>query len=611
MKKTSTCVSDKLFYNMSVIMDNIALVYTMGNKSSLANIKTNELIGKIDNYYTKYFPEKKIFFQLKDEYTEDNKCITHVNIYDAKNEKYIVENFIYIDGDYSRFLLLKNPKTEKFHLFDLEVESIINEEFDDISWFETGYKYYFIIRQNDKKGLYKEGKGIEKEIEFDNISKICRGIIIEKDEQNFLFSFDDYGCLNNSILVFDKIKQDSNDMSILYCENNDDDKIYVYNSYNNYKFPCIFPKVDEIKLLKKDYFNTYLVKKNGKYGIYSDYNKKELVPIIYDKIEEKNGIYYLYKDGEVGLYIPNFNHGINLIEKSIDVKYDSIFCDNNTYILHRKDKYDLTTFDSENILEDCDLAESHYGEVIYKKDNRYRLFNCKTVTKDYENIIHRAKCHSKNLYITQENGLFGVIHSDKELLSTKYPTLEIYGKGENKNYDIDEYYFKFGNDRLNLAKFDFYGCKLNIKDGDFINIQFYKDVMLLDDGVQVIICDYNDKVLKTFPTGSDIQYFEMNKNGDKSNIYMVNQKYYFYKDGKFEEAFFENHDKYITCYETNNDCFEISTYNQKEHDDFCLSIDSQLEEEAEKYLSSLYENTEIIKERYPSLVLKKVNKINR
>lgn len=128
--------------------------------------------------------------------------------------------------------------------------------------------------------------------------------------------------------------------------------------------------------------------------------------------------------------------------------------------------------------------------------------------------------------------------------------------------------------------------------------------MLLDNGQKAELYNYNEKLLKILASGTKIQ--SVNLNG--KNVYKIDGTYYFYREGKFEIAFIEDYDLYVTQYETDTSSFKVSTFNKEEHDKFCLAIDSQSDEEAEKSLLEMSNDPYNMKRQYPTLLLKRINK---
>ena len=102
MKKTSTIVKEKNKYEIGVIINNTAYIKSVTGKTGLLNIKTNQIVGEMDNYYTIYNVNEKLYYQEKtiEERSEENNCnLKHtIRIYDALNEKTLVDGWEIVDN---------------------------------------------------------------------------------------------------------------------------------------------------------------------------------------------------------------------------------------------------------------------------------------------------------------------------------------------------------------------------------------------------------------------------------------------------------------------------------------------------------------------------------
>lgn len=94
MEKVSAKTKGVSSFDISVLINNTALVNSTDNRSGLYNIKTNKLIGMMDNYRTIYNNQDMIYVQVKEkEDVEDIGDFRYIRIYDAKEEKMLVDNF--------------------------------------------------------------------------------------------------------------------------------------------------------------------------------------------------------------------------------------------------------------------------------------------------------------------------------------------------------------------------------------------------------------------------------------------------------------------------------------------------------------------------------------
>ena len=124
MKKTSTIVKEKNTYEIDVFINNTAYIKSVTGKTGLLNIKTNQIIGDMDNYHTIYDTHGQFYYQEKtiEKSSEENNWTTRktVRIFDALNERILVDGFEVVKEFSSQYDLtaLKSPIDGKLHLFD-------------------------------------------------------------------------------------------------------------------------------------------------------------------------------------------------------------------------------------------------------------------------------------------------------------------------------------------------------------------------------------------------------------------------------------------------------------------------------------------------------------
>ena len=154
----------------------------------------------------------------------------------------------------------------------------------------------------------------------------------------------------------------------------------------------------------------------------------------------------------------------------------------------------------------------------------------------------------------------------------------------------------------------------------FLGSQMYEEINLFEDIItlrtkeDLLLYDYDEKLLKKFPASSQISVIYRRPDSvlDKKPIYIIDGTYYYYKDGNFKEVLVEENEYYVTTYETETDTFEIKTLNKVEHDSFCKIIDSQEEVVAEQLLKDIFENNgNEIRQQYSSLALNRKPKTNQ
>lgn len=651
MKKTSTIVKEKNTYEIDVFINNTAYIKSVTGKTGLLNIKTNQIIGDMDNYHTIYDTHGQFYYQEKtiEKSSEENNWTTRktVRIFDALNERILVDGFEVVKEFSSQYDLtaLKSPIDGKLHLFDKYAcrkhTNIFDMPLDDIEYLFSEYNdTYLVVTVNGKKGLYYHNcydktPSLITPIEFDNIEKLHNIIVYTKNNQKY---FECTGRDGKKSNTFDEIKLDDNNKNIAYCKKGN--QIYVYNT--EAQELLLSTDADEIKYMYKngDSYNDYHgdfffeIMKNGKYGVISSEINNEirkagtgakvstLLPPKYDEIERARGGLYLKKDGKIGLFIGNSYHN-----QVIEPKYDDIdFLGYNYFALYTNGLCDIGKATSYNpftpSITNCEVAEDFDNALTYKKNGKYGLLfaddrHDEIIPPEYDSISNVAKYY----FILGQNNKKGLMHLGKIIIPVEYDEISIggqYGKyGSLKDSKVLYFALKKGK-KHELAKL--HNWQYVVTDVEFVSnhtfdtIDFFHDVMVFKDQVYSYIYDYNEKLLKSLPASTSITAYgrpykdDYDKEcGYRKYFYCIDGVYYYYKDGKFEEVYTENNDLYLTTYETEKDSFEIRSYNKDEHDSFCSTIDSQEDAEAEKSLIEMSEKG-ISRIDYPTLVLRRVSK---
>lgn len=651
MKKTSTIVKEKNTYEIDVFINNTAYIKSVTGKTGLLNIKTNQIIGDMDNYHTIYDTHGQFYYQEKtiEKSSEENNWTTRktVRIFDALNERILVDGFEVVKEFSSQYDLtaLKSPIDGKLHLFDKYAcrkhTNIFDMPLDDIEYLFSEYNdTYLVVTVNGKKGLYYHNcydktPSLITPIEFDNIEKLHNIIVYTKNNQKY---FECTGRDGKKSSTFDEIKLDDNNKNIAYCKKGN--QIYVYNT--EAQELLLSTDADEIKYMYKngDSYNDYHgdfffeIMKNGKYGVISSEINNEirkagtgakvstLLPPKYDEIERARGGLYLKKDGKIGLFIGSSYHN-----QVIEPKYDDIdFLGYNYFALYTNGLCDIGKATLYNpftpSITNCEVAEDFDNALTYKKNGKYGLLfaddrHDEIIPPEYDSISNVAKYY----FILGQNNKKGLMHLGKIIIPVEYDEISIggqYGKyGSLKDSKVLYFALKKGK-KHELAKL--HNWQYVVTDVEFVSnhtfdtIDFFHDVMVFKDQVYSYIYDYNEKLLKSLPASTSITAYgrpykdDYDKEcGYRKYFYCIDGVYYYYKDGKFEEVYTENNDLYLTTYETEKDSFEIRSYNKDEHDSFCSTIDSQEDAEAEKSLIEMSEKG-ISRIDYPTLVLRRVSK---
>ena len=162
MKKRSVVLNEKDLYNIKTLINNTAYIVLPNGKTGLLNIKTNQLLGNIDNFKTCYTLKDEIYEQIKTvEATDERGSYRVINLYDALEEKWIAEGWGIVSDFLSNYQLcsLKSPSDGKIHFFDLATYRDHKDIFD-IACYDVRVLYNydntwcFMINCGAEKGLY-------------------------------------------------------------------------------------------------------------------------------------------------------------------------------------------------------------------------------------------------------------------------------------------------------------------------------------------------------------------------------------------------------------------------------------------------------------------------
>lgn len=642
MKKTSIVVKEKDNFEIDILINNTAYIKSVTGKTGLLNIKTNQIIGKMDHYYTIYDTHRQFYTQEKE--IEDpnvdswNRKKT-IRVYDAMNDKMLVDGWERIASYEDRdLMLLKSPVDGKTHIFDRKTcrnnNNIFNEAFDSVEYLYDRYgEVYLLVEQKGKKGIYKYGQGLTTEIEFDDIKKMYNILVFVKNNQKYFICDGKDGKMS---LEFDEIVLDENKKNIVYCKKGS--RTYVYNT--NSQELLLNEECDDIKYLcfmgenEYDHRNGkfyFIITQNGLKGLLEAetvYNNRKvitsktlLLPANYDDIEFNYGVFYPKKDGKTGFFKQCYKENVY-----VEPDYDEIDdLGRSMYAFCYGDRCDVYKIVNEldRLIKNCELISEHRSGYIFEQNNSYGILyqglnkpyrgDEDVIVDNYDNVSSLGNGY----YEVEKNGKKGVNFRSQDIIPIEYDTIDI--KLYDKKYSDETVYFALGKKGsiFELAKkrhWEYSDSDVEFMDGQkFKEIKFFEDIMILRTKINLLIYDYEEKLLKKLPSSSQVSmiYRDPDSSYNKKPIYVIDGKFYYYKEGKFEEVFVEENDLYITTYETESDSFEIKTFDKAEHDSFCGIIDSQEDSVAEQSLIDIFENNRNeVRQQHRTLVLKRTPKNN-
>ncbi len=643
MKKESTILTKENFYEVKNIINNTAYLKSTSGKSGLLNIKTRQLIGNLNFYYTYVDLDNKFYFQdlivheNNSDYSNDKKSI--IRIYDALKEEIIVDGWEIENrsSNYDNYNLIaiKSPIDEKIHLFDKNTFrkdiNIFYRPFDDVNLLYKSYNDIFLVLSNGgKKGLYYSNSYYRKSslitsIEYDSIEQISNIFIFQKDNQKFFMYIDDFDSKSND---FDEILFDKN-RDFLHCKK--DNEIFVFNIKS--KSLLLKVEADQVNFLLNCYNKctdvTYFeyIKKD-KHGIISAYlypddmnfdDKKYLegIKILdteYDEIKRIQGGFVIKQNEKYGLFIFN-----EVDSQFIKPKYDRIdYLNRKYYALYTNDYCDICevlpdkTFTP--IITKCKIVHAENGSYVYKKNKYGILFadnwNDEILLPEYDGY----KYLKEYSYILEKNSKFGVFCLNKEKIPIEYDEISIgipYGKNCINNSSTLFLSLKL-DDKYKLAKLNHYNDIKYIN--TFDSVEFFQEIILLKDKKYSYMFSYDEdsSLIKKLDVETVINVYDSPYHNDfydirgyKKQLYCINGKNYYIHDNKLVDVFVFDDNIYVTRYSTDNGIYEVSGYDQLDYNQFCSDIDHKNQDDVEKLLFEMTEKG-LTKKKYPSLILKKI-----
>lgn len=644
MKKITTTKKEKDFYNIETIIDDVALISSsISGKTGLLNIKTNELIGELNYFNTCYNNDNKYYSQIK---TVNNEYF--LNVYDVLKHNYVVKDYNIVRHfeQYAYVSLVKKCNSDKLHFLDMynlrEEDSIFDLEIDNAEFLLDKYgKTYFALLKDNSKALYKKGAGLITDFEYDDIKRE-NGITFFYKNNKVRFSKDgEYDSISKE---FNEISFHGADNSLLYCK--DDNDTYIYNiRLNNKK---LIRKTDINSKLAASFFYDNENKSTEYLFIEEDENnRKSLISSIVYKNREKietrvladdcdeitiiNGYeyqqkyqFYLEKDEKKELFLYD-SHNSKKIGNYDNIKYFR----NDIYALTNGCSTDIVNItidkDPRTIIKNCHIIDDNYQGIIFSQKTvlNNELFGMYYFDeRNYYNNIIRAthdsfKPHGNYLYEAEDNNKKGMYFLGKLIIPIEYTDISLSFSPKYRNIDDADYVYyalRKENDSI-LAKRKNHHYKdldkysnLEVL-GKYKDILFLKDIIVVKTLLNTVIYDYNDTLLGEFTLDTLVTSFKASE--DKFNdkmIYCINNDYYFYQDGNLEKYYKEDIDMYLTTYETDTELFEAFSYRKDILDKFTSYIDSMEDDLGEASLNELSNNKNDLKDKYPSLVLRKVKK---
>lgn len=628
MEKTSSIIENKEIYSVENILDDIALINSTSGKSALLNIKTNEIVGSFDNYETKWNSDSHFYYQVKDVKLDtlidfEGKII---RVYDTLKKESVVDNWLIMNNNRDKFeIMVLLDHNNKFHIFEEKkyrnTNNIFNIGFDYVKDFSSSYSltHEFIVQNNGKFGLYATNYSSyipEKNIIYDNIDYL-NGLYIYTLNGKKTFSAENYIVKNNiwfKDIIFDENRDifyginDDNSTSVYYR------KKLLFNINGSNKLKFISNQQSKINKF------LFLTEKDGKFGIISYGNKnmltesttiKTILQPIYDEITWSDNTFLLHKNGKMGL-MKICDSQIKLI----NTQYDEIIdCGNGFYAL-KDDKnlanfYDIIYIDNPNniLIKKCENINLIDSFIIYEKDKKFGIFSKKFDKKKknyfnifgYDNITKISNISSilyGDYFKIEKDGKFGIYKDPGQIvIEPIYDSIDTHAGYRYRLSIFGNIYFVVkNNDKYKLLNYSNHTLT-QFNNNSYEDIIIFPDITVFKGENSVEVYDYNENLVGKFNKNTIIK--EITENNNK--FYLVNNEYYFYKDGVFEKVHMTDTITYSTMYEFKYGTIVVNSYDKLTHDKICENIESINEDEIDSVMISYYDKSPTLQKKYPTL----------
>ena len=578
----------------------------------LMNVKTNKIIGKLENDVFLYDKDETI---VRDRfYFLGRKGLT--SIYDAEKEEFLLQNCRRRYNNHNFYFL--TDQKEKWHIFNIqnpELHALNRMSLDEVDFLTNDKNFYgdvfsyYVLTQNGKKALFNVERKYLSSFLYDDIC-VSNHVFIFTEGKKKCFQKANGVHFDKEKRLYDEIKIDQNG----FVYGIDKNGIDIYEDYPfGYNFLFHTDYYDEVQFFYKrgmddvnyDYEILFKVKKDGYYGVIIGKRTKKCVGIlecqnlfdlVYDSIdkdEAKTG-FILGKDGKKGyLSFRNKNY-------SLPIEYDNIHVINYHYQL-----FAVTTFEGcTNIIEFLEdgkkvklidnivYLKQENGLVFYQKNHQNNLLCLESIQnnslKDF--ILEDLSDCSKvgNCYIITQKGKKGLIYPEQFMVSPSYQEIKLdfvpSGCFESNEVifslkTIDNQYFLGGNLRNPET-----GCiDFHIDyEKSYSSIELNHDIVILKDEKNTYLQSYYGELLMTFPRNTKVEFVSSSLG---QRLYLINgsiYKYSFDEDSSARRSSFSLANSQdiglcVRAYKHFDELIVVNGYDDGKMERFCSKVEKNAE----------------------------------
>lgn len=468
-------------------------------------------------------------------------------IYNYKTKECYASDINIIYDNRSGLIAYYDLKTELYYILKLDDKTKL-----EFNYVEQLFTYdgmpYFKVKNKEGFGLYCVTKCI---VPVGSVKSIDKDLVVTnlngkqyylKDKEEKSEEFDEIKKYSNFTIA----KNDG----VVYCYHKDE---LIFQTLCEELIPTEFnidyhDHNDSMYFIIKEDGKKGIIKVNGDYsfGIMSSIKKPNyVVPTIYDDIKwekrlHRADIYYLYLDGNIGLYSSAIKTPNNLIEAEYQ-EITSLGADKFLFsFLNEKKIIDISTI--KVLANDVSDVYCENDHIIYTKNNKkgilYR-YNGDFAIDNLDDIEHVKRQNMSNYYAIKKDDLMGLVMDAKLVIPFKENQYIEYFEGRNifVIYDLEG---------THICEFDYLSAK-----------------------------NYNE--LYTIPEIYRVEY--LGKNASEKDMFDINGTIYEYDYHNFKEAMM-----YYALYELENGSIFSATNDRVIHEEFEKSMEETPEEEIEKTL---------------------------
>ena len=602
MKKIEVTTKEKTFYKIVTKIDKFAIVEENG-QLGLIILHSGNFMVPFDDYVLDRDDDILIFTKKRD--GEDDA----VTIFDVKKRFHYGERKL-VEKIRDGALILLNKFDGRMYFFCSKAYddyNLHNLEFDSYTVGEMNGKYWILFNLGDKKGLFIEGRGMVLPLEQDDIRVIGDKIVFTKDGHTQINA----GSIWSE--EFDSIRLDPNVENLIYCRKGNETFVYYISRS---LIPVFKTNSDSIELAYNEIYAynftgtlQFIVKENGHFIIrevietyITDFKEGTIVTgpdKSYDKICFNGHLYIAQNNGKSELIHPYIGRKKNLLG-TVQLGNNVFPCDG--------------TFFYPNVPKNVNLTWLNEKSFIYSPDDGKELLISDNLGSNFFVWADKIEWLGENYYTVFDGEDKELYHYGHRLGSPLFISrVFIHGNDVSNTFEegkrvwiiLETTYGSFMLARVThhnerpAQNFIWEHCKW---------AAFYPDFVLALDK-EINLFSYDGTPLAILPPHITIDIVgHCNMSGKDATIYSIDGENYIIQDGEFINIPVKEKPLHMAVYEGEYGSVVINSNSKEDFSKKCAEIEKLNDEDFETVLQAQYNSSTEIQRKYPSLVLKPIQK---